>query len=503
MKKRIASAIIALILCLTMLPAAVLAAEPDTRQTIQPGASAINGWSQSDGYDYIYLGNWNDNPVKWRVLSANGDTARSYNDTPAGNTTNKQQALFMLSEDVLGQIEFGGKNQTKFDKSKAQTWCNDFKSSALTATEQLAVFTTASKKESKQTINGTIYSSNNPSNLLPSTGSAVFFLSVTEANSSAYGFSNNDARKAKGGAWWLISRATKSAGTFGTIDSKGAFSSEKSTNTAGVRPALNLDKRQILFTAAADNSAHKDFPSVPERCPGHEFKLTIKDSNTFADGAEIIGGRTTWNNAYTNATITIQHKALKDISGDYTNVTAALTDSKGDLLYYGSVNTNAAATSTTVTLPEGLENGTYTLSLYGEDWNDEYKSDYATGTPVAVEITIHDGADGPDLTPREQDGLMSIDDLSGYDAQWGYNYLYFGKFGTDPILWRVLSASGNATGDTDSLNQGDTAVSNDDAMFLLSEYLLGQGANGGLQFTDNAQETNVQYNGICMATVWY
>lgn len=57
MKKRIASAIIALILCLTMLPAAVLAAEPDTRQTIQPGASAINGWSQSDGYDYIYLGN--------------------------------------------------------------------------------------------------------------------------------------------------------------------------------------------------------------------------------------------------------------------------------------------------------------------------------------------------------------------------------------------------------------------------------------------------------------
>ena len=173
------------------------------------------------------------------------------------------------------------------------------------------------------------------------------------------------------------------------------------------------------------------------------------------------------------------------------------------MLYYGSVNTNAAATSTTVTLPEGLENGTYTLSLYGEDWNDEYKSDYATGTPVAVEITIHDGADGPDLTPREQDGLMSIDDLSGYDAQWGYNYLYFGKFGTDPILWRVLSASGNATGDTDSLNQGDTAVSNDDAMFLLSEYLLGQGANGGLQFTDNAQETNVQYNGICMATVWY
>ena len=147
------------------------------------------------------------------------------------------------------------------------------------------------------------------------------------------------------------------------------------------------------------------------------------------------------------------------------------------------MNTDAAATSTTVTLPEGLENGTYTLFLYGEDWNDENESDFATGTPFTVEITIHDGADGPDLTPREQDGLMSIDDLSGYDAQWGYNYLYFGKFGADPILWRVLSASGNATGDTDSLKQGENTISNEDAMFLLSEYLLGQGS--GIVFNAN------------------
>ena len=138
---------------------------------------------------------------------------------------------------------------------------------------------------------------------------------------------------------------------------------------------------------------------------------------------------------------------------------------------------------TGVTLPNGLSDGTYTLSLYGEDWNDEYKSDYATGTPFTVKITIHDGADSPDLTPREQDGLLTIDKITGYDAKWGYNYLYFGKFGADPILWRVLSASGNATGDTDSLKQGEDTVSNDDAMFLLSEYLLGQGS--GIVFNAN------------------
>ncbi len=501
MKKRIASAIIALALCLTLLPATVLAAEPVTRHTIQLGASAIKGWSADDGYDYIYLGNWKNNPVKWRVLSANGDTARSYNDTPAGSTSNKQQALFMLSEDVLGQTKFGGSGNKKWEGSTAESWCDGFKTGALTAQEQLAVFTTVSKSGANGAKYDNIVFDNKNSSLLRSTGNKVFFLSVIEAKDPAYGFSNNDARKADGGAWWLLSRTTKSYGYFGTVSSDGAFQSTAANSSVGARPALNLDKRQVLFTSAADNSAHKDFPSAPGSYTGHDFKLTIKDSKTFADGAKIVGGRTTWNKAYTNASITIQHKALKDISGDYTNVTAALTDSADTLLYYGSVNSDTGATRTVVTLPNGLSDGKYTLSLYGEDWNGAKESDYATGTPFKVDITIHDGANGPDLTPRTQDGLLTIDKITGYDAKWGYNYLYFGKFGTDPILWRVLSASGNATGDKDSLMQGENTVSNNDAMFLLSEYLLGQGENGGLQFTSNTQETNVRYKGS-MAQTW-
>ena len=450
--------------------------------SIQPGASAINGWSADDGYDYIYLGNWNNNPVKWRVLSANGDTARSYQGG-AGNTSTKSNALFMLSEDVLEQIQFGGSGNRKWEGSTAESWCDRFKTGALTAEEQLAVFTIASKSGANGAKYNNIVFDYKNSSLLRSTGNKVFFLSVIEANDSAYGFSNNDARKATGGAWWLLSRTTKGYGFFGTVSSDGAFQSTAANSSAGARPALNLDKRQVLFTTAADNSAHQNGLVTPTSYNGHEFKLTLKDTNSFAGGTKIVGGRTTWNNAYTNATITIQHKALEDISGNYTNVTAALTDSNGDLLYYGAVNTDAAATSTTVTLPERLKNGTYTLSLYGEDWNGAKESDYATGTPFTVPIIIHDGEDGPDLTPRTQDGLLTIDKISGYDAQWGYNYLYFGKLGTDSILWRVLSASGNATGDTDSLKQGEDTVSNEGAMFLLSEYLLGQGS--GIVFNAN------------------
>lgn len=109
--------------------------------SIQPGASAIKGWSADDGYDYIYLGNWNNNPVKWRVLSANGDTARSYQGG-AGNTSTKSNALFMLSEDVLEQTQFGGSGNKKWEGSTAESWCDGFKTGALTAQEQLAVFTT-------------------------------------------------------------------------------------------------------------------------------------------------------------------------------------------------------------------------------------------------------------------------------------------------------------------------------------------------------------------------
>ena len=500
MKKRIVSMLLVLVLCLSLLPATALAAEPDTRHTIQLGASAINGWSQSYGYDYIYLGNWNGNPVKWRVLSANGDTAKSYQGG-AGNTSTKSNALFMLSEDVLAQTQFGGSGNKKWEGSTAESWCDGFKTDHLTAEEQLAVFTTVSKSGANGAKYNNIVFDNKNSSLLRSTGNKVFFLSVIEANDPAYGFSNNNARKATDGAWWLLSRTTKGYGYFGTVSSDGTFQSTAANSSAGARPALNLDKRQVLFTSAANNSAHTNALAEPTGYDGHEFKLTLKDANSFENGAKIVGGRTTLNNQYQDASITIQHKALKDISDNYTNVTAALTDLAGTLLYYGSVNSDTGAMRTVVTLPNGLPDGKYKLSLYGEDWNGAMESDYATGTPFAVEITIHDGADGPDLTPREQDGLMSIDDLSGYDAQWGYNYLYFGKFGTDPILWRVLSASGNATGDTDSLRQGEDTVSNDEAMFLLSEYLLGQGANGGLQFTSNNQETNVQYKGS-MAQAW-
>ena len=504
MKKKILSILLVLAMCLTLLPATVLAAEPDSRHTIQLGASAIKGWSADDGYDYIYLGNWNGKSVKWRVLSANGDGATFYRDE-TNAAKYGASALFLLSEDVQDSKQFRSKSSNKWRGSSTEDWCDTFTAGAFTSIESCALLKTSSstaKKDAGGTFSdGTKNYTYKNTNAI-SAGKKVFFLFASEATNPNYGLGTAENRNADHD-WWLMTAASdkvrynkKNTEAVGAISKDtGMVTPTASTASAYTRPALNLNKDQVLFTSAADNRAHQDGLVTPALYDGHEFKLTLKDANSFKTDAKIVGGRTTWNNAYTNASITIQHKALNEISSDYTNVTAALTNSNGDLLYYGSVNTDTAATSTTVTLPNGLPDGTYTLSLYGEDWNEENKSDYATGEPFAVEITIHNGADGPDLTPREQDGLLTIDKITGYDAKWGYNKLYFGKFGSDPILWRVLSVSGNATGDNDSLKQGEDTVSNDDAMFLLSEYLLGQGENGGLQFTTDNQKTNVRYEG--------
>lgn len=152
---------------------------------------------------------------------------------------------------------------------------------------------------------------------------------------------------------------------------------------------MNLDLSSVLFTSAANNGGHNSSFTAPAAYTGSDWKLTLKDSNDFAAGAAVTSGSTTLRAVYAAEALTIDHAALSTFAGSgYTNVTAALTDSSGKLLYYGSVNDDPAATSSTVTIPAGLTTGTYTLSLYGEDWNGANETDYASGTPFTTTVTV-------------------------------------------------------------------------------------------------------------------
>lgn len=98
MKKRVLSALLAASMMLTMAPIPSLAAGPEAKE-ITLGTAGVSGYA--NGYDYVYYGDYEGDPVKWRVL----DTTSNDGTTPA---------LFLWSDAILGKHVFdsdGSQNQ--------------------------------------------------------------------------------------------------------------------------------------------------------------------------------------------------------------------------------------------------------------------------------------------------------------------------------------------------------------------------------------------------------
>lgn len=334
-------------------------------------------------------------PIKWRVLDTKTNTGES--------------GLFLLSDVLLGTAYFNKTTPTSkaWQGSDAQAWCKDFAGeegaaanvpNAFTADELSAILATT-KSDALCPIYdvGDITIKFVASNGILN-GDRVFFLSGEEAINANYGFNPNgytedNARKAfyNGAAklWWLRSPSNRTTARVGVVDISGYVGlGSVSSDKWALRPAFNLDLNSVLFTSAANNGGHNSSFAAPAVYTDSEWKVTLKDGNRFDAGASV-SGTTTVVEGYAATELTITHKALSEISADYTNVTAMLTDENGDLLYYGSINNSTSATSSTVTIPAGLTEGKYTLSVYGEDWNEAKRTDYATGTPFTTTITVH------------------------------------------------------------------------------------------------------------------
>ena len=140
LKNKVISLLLVFCLVAGFMPATAFAA--GTGKAIQLGASNISGYdSTSDSYDYIYMGNYNDNPIKWRVLDAD----KANDGSPNG--------MFLLSEYLLASgVQFeaarteddedGQTNPNEWQHSDAQQWCTNFYSNHFSAGEQGAVLGT-------------------------------------------------------------------------------------------------------------------------------------------------------------------------------------------------------------------------------------------------------------------------------------------------------------------------------------------------------------------------
>lgn len=393
-KRRILSLLLAICLVVGIMPTAAFAANND--KAIQLGASNISGYDSTNGYDYIYYGEWDNSPIKWRVLDE--------------QTNTQNEGLFLLSDVLLGTgtyrgvyFDNSGSNSNVWQNSTAQTWCKNFYSNNFSSKEQNAVLeTTKSDTEfTSSTYRVPFAASENILN-----GDKVFFLSAEEAENSAYGFTDDNARIANygnsAGCWWLRSPGASATGLAGLVYLHGHVTTTYVYYYWAARPAFNLDLNSVLFISAAEggkisaaasggNQGGEAAGSIFEigDYTGNEWKLTLKDeSRRFSAN---VNGQT---NVSAQAGDSVQITYSGAETGDKEYVSVLLCDSSDTVLYYGNIAQNSESGTATVSLPSGLAAGDYKLEVFSEQCNGNYKTDYASSfqtinlkVPLSLETT--------------------------------------------------------------------------------------------------------------------
>lgn len=459
MKKRILSILTVLALCLGLLPSAAFALDGDT--AIMLGTNGISGYDDStNSYDYIYFGNWeapdqytDSGSIKWRVLD--------------DQTNTEEPGLFLLTDRLFGEGNSAG-GGVCFDSSSpysnvwqgsdAQTWCSTFYTSSFSEDEQGAVLATTKTDEA--------YTAGKPP--IPHGTSElkedeVFFLSAEEAENSAYGFINDAARLAyfgngnRYGAWWLRSPVEQQSNrpvagsinrTYGSF-----FGNYVNTDSYSARPAFNLDLDAVLFTSAAvggkSASGMESGLTAVDAYDGSEWKLTLLDSSrNFGVTETDISGDP-------GDTITLHYTGATTGANEY--ISALLTDQQGNVLYYGRIaqaTTEAAADGEiSLAIPGTLAEGTYTLNVFNEQCNGDYKTDYASAFEtftLTVDITAPTLSAGS--ATRDSETTATVKFTS--DETGTYYY--------------AVAESGAETPDIDTTGTGTACVSGENTISLTS-----------------------------------
>ena len=447
-KRKILSLLLVICLVAGLMPTAVFAAGTDTGKAIQLGTSGISGYDSAAGYDYIYFGNWTaqdtyttSGPIKWRVLD---------DQTNTGGT-----GLFLLSDGLLGTGYYGGvyfDNTSPYSNtwqgSDAQAWCNTFASSNLDSRELAAILETTKSDDAftSSTYSVPFAASENILN-----GDKVFFLSAEEAENSAYGFANDNARIANYGgsacAWWLRSPYAYLTNCAGAVYGYGNVDYINVDGDWAARPAFNLDLNSVLFTSAAEGGKSASGMDSGLTAIGNyadnEWKLTLLDkSRNFVVTEEAASGKP-------GDTITLNYAGATTGTNEYISVIIA--DSNGSTLYYGRVaQPDSANGQVEIKIPDSLAAGEYTLNVFSEQYNGDYKTDYASAF-AEVALTVEEAA-APGIDTGKAIQLVdsgTVANISGGQADNIYFGTYqqssdgSGGYNTDPIKWRVLE---NANG---------------------------------------------------------
>ena len=390
MKSRLLSILLTLCIMMSFVPTSVFAegeAAPGPA-AIQLGTEALNKNVNTANTPTVYFGqNHENNPAAWRVIGYDGS-----------GVTSTQGDMTLLAAGNMGVVKFADTiANNKYAPSNLKT-AIDALAEKLTTDENAAV--------KKRTLASGSYDGENTDCVAGAqVDNAVFWpLSIAEASAV-----NNDLRIADkehtkwvSSYWWLRSPGS-SAYVVAVVKGNGSVScAGHSLGTEiGVRPAFKLNLNSVLFASAAvGGKPDGGLTEVPEY-NGSEWKLTLLDSSrNFAVTEKTADG-------YPDDTIMLNYSGATTGANEYISVIIA--DNNG-AQYYGRVAQPTAESGTVeIKIPSDLAPGSYTLKVFNEQYNGNYKTDYASDF-TDISLTVKKRVDEQfSLTP----GGRYYFDLSG------------------------------------------------------------------------------------------
>ncbi len=412
--KRILSLWPAITMVFLLLPMSLVpvSAVETTEKNITLGAEALRGGQKSNVYfgNYYQTSNSEKDPIKWRVLDIT------------------DSEVFLLSDKNLDTMKY---NETlvnvTWETSTIRSWLNsDFIDSAFNSMETDKIITTD------------VINDDNPYTDVSggeNTKDKIFFLSVAEALNQKYGFSQNSTDRDQNRVaantpyaqdkidtyegWWLRSPAGYDGRFAASVSEIGTVICEKNASytvdfeDVAVRPAFNLDPAAVLFTAAAKGGKPSDdFVSgeiisenfdLSTYTDNDGYKLTLRDENrsfsvTSANGQErdsegvIEATANTGDRVYfkyENA----EYNTKNEVDNEYISV--FIVNENDEVLYYMKcAKPQSASGETFFKVPLALEQGSYSLKIFNEQINGDYKTDYASDfSEIALTIINNTAAD--------------------------------------------------------------------------------------------------------------
>ena len=380
MKKRLLSIVLILSMMMCLVPTSVFAEGevPTGTAAIQFGTYAISVLSKnanSANAPTVYFGqNQENKPAAWRVIGYDGSGVAG----TQGNMT-------LLAAYNMGLSKFGESNAYADSDLKTAI---DALAGKLTAKETDAV--------EKRTLATGSYNGEN-TDCVEGVGAAV-------SNAAFWPLSSKEANAVKedlrivdpehplwaSSYWWLRSPgrvydvAAYVTG-YGSVD----YTGWKVYKEYGVRPAFNLNLDSVLFASAAvGGKPDGGLQPVSQNYTGNEWKLTLYDSkrNNFS--------RTTWevSTSTKGGTVEISYTDAKTGANEY--ISALIFDDVSNVIYYGRSNAPLTENDGTaqITIPAGFAEGTYTMSIFNEQYNGDCKTDLASGF-ADVKLTVEKQSD--------------------------------------------------------------------------------------------------------------